>query len=372
MPPVAQPRESHSILSAEAIIERKLNIAYGIRARRILRRDNRSEITMTFQILALSGGGFRGLFTSQILARLEEQARRPLHECFDLISGASAGGIIALGLAMGKKAETIREMFLKHGEEIFPRGEKPEGRVAKAKAMWFEWCNPKYDGTVLRTKIEGVLGADTKLGDAKTRVLIPTVNMTKGSVQMFKTAHDPRFMTDYKLKAADIAMATSAAPMFFPMAEIGNHYFIDGGVVANAPDLCALHEAIHFLGQKIEDVSVMSIGTTTSKFSLPTSAGRDFGQKDWLENMRLPSTVISAQQQLVDFMLRQQIGDRYVRFDEQPSVEQASDLGMDLATASRRKTLLGIADGCYQDLCNDKRVIAMLAHRRAPPTFHHG
>ena len=80
---------------------------------------------MTFQILALSGGGFRGLFTSSVLTRLEEQAKRPLHECFDLISGTSAGGIIALGLAMGKKAETIQEMFLEHGEEIFPRGETP-------------------------------------------------------------------------------------------------------------------------------------------------------------------------------------------------------------------------------------------------------
>lgn len=334
-------------------------------------RAPKLEIAMTFQILALSGGGFRGLFTSSVLARLEEQAKRPLHECFDLISGTSAGGIIALGLAMGKKAETIQGMFLEHGEEIFPRGETPKSRLAQMQARWFEWRHPKYDGTVLRSKIEGVLGADAKLGDAKTRVLVPTVNMTKGSVQMFKTAHNPRFMTDYKVKAADIAMATAAAPLYFPMAEIGNSYFIDGGVVANAPDLCALHEAVQFLDQKIEDVSVMSIGTTTSKFSLPTSAGRNFGQRDWLENNRLPSTIISSQQQLVDFMLKHQLGDRYIRFDEQPSAEQISDLGMDLATESRRKTLLGMADGCYQALCNDRRVIDMLAHRPTKPTFYH-
>lgn len=326
---------------------------------------------MTFQILALSGGGFRGLFTSSVLARLEEQAKRPLHECFDLIAGTSAGGIIALGLAMGKQAETIQEMFLQHGEEIFPRGETPKTRLARMQARWFEWCHPKYDGTVLRSKIEGVLGADTKLGEALTRVLIPTVNMTKGSVQMFKTAHNPRFMNDYKLKAVDIAMATAAAPLYFPMAEVGNSYFIDGGVVANAPDLCAVHEAVQFLDQKIEDISVMSIGTTTSKFSLPTSAGRNFGQRDWLENHRLSSTIISSQQQLVDFMLKHQLGGRYVRFDEQPSAEQISDLGMDLATESRRKTLLGMADGCYQALCNDSRVIVMLAHRRGKPAFHH-
>jgi patatin-like phospholipase/acyl hydrolase len=328
------------------------------------------SIVLTFQILALSGGGFRGLFTSSILAKLEEQAGRPLHQCFDLIAGTSAGGIIALGLAMGKKAETIRDMFLLHGEEIFPRGEGPTSLPQRGLAQWREWRRPKYDGTVLRSKIEGVLGADAKLGDAKTRVLIPAVNMTKGSVQMFKTAHNPGFMLDHKLSAVDIAMATSAAPLYFPMAEVGNSYFIDGGVVANAPDLCALHEAVQFLDQQIQDVSIMSIGTTTSKFSLPTSAGREFGQRDWLKNGRLPSTVISSQQQLVDFMLKHQLGGRYVRFDEEPSAEQTSDLGMDLATESRRKTLLGMADGCYQALCNDSRVIDMLAHRPPVPTFH--
>jgi hypothetical protein len=82
--------------------------------------------------------------------------------------------------------------------------------------------------------------------------------------------------------------------------------------------------------------------------------------------------VISSQQQLVDFMIKHQLGDRYVRFDEQPSAEQVSDLGLDLATESRRKTLLGMADGCYQALCNDERVLDMLSHRPATPKFYHG
>src|SRR5258708_4930392 len=168
-----------------------------------------------------------------------------------------------------------------------------------------------------------------------------------------------------------MAMETSAAPLYFPMAEVGNGYFIDGGVVANAPDLCAVHEAITFLDQKLDDIRLMSIGTTTSKFSLPSSAGRNFGVKHWLENQRLASTVISSQQQLVDFMLKHQLGTRYVRFDQTPSAEQVSDLGLDLATESRRRTLLGIADGCYQELCNDQRVVDMLAHRPDKPTFHH-
>jgi patatin-like phospholipase/acyl hydrolase len=326
---------------------------------------------MPFQILALSGGGYRGLFTSSILTKLEEQAKKPLAECFDLIAGTSIGGVIALGLALGKSAESIRKMFLDHGEEIFTRGEPSRWRAGRWKARWSQWRRPKYDGTVLREKIEAVVGKSTRLGDARTRLLIPSVNMTKGSVQMFKTAHNPAFMNDYKLLAADVAMATAAAPLYFPMATIENSNFIDGGVFANAPDMCALHEAVHFLDRKTDDISILSVGTTTSKFSLPSSLGRDFGQKLWLKNDRLISTILSSQQQLIDFMLKHQLGDRYVRFDAQPSPEQTSDLGLDLATGNRRDTLLGLADGTYQALSNNPKVIEMLGYRRPEPTFHH-
>lgn len=326
---------------------------------------------MAFQILALSGGGYRGLFTSAILAKLEQQAQRPIGDCFDLIAGTSIGGVIALGLALGKSAESIKKMFIDRGEEIFTRGESPKGRLAKWNARWFQWRHPKYDGTVLRDTIEGVVGKDTRLGDARTRLLIPSVNMTKGSVQMFKTAHHKNFLNDYKLSAVDVAMATSAAPLYFPMAKIDNSSFIDGGIVANAPDMCAVHEAVKFLNQEVKDISVLSIGTTTSKFSLPSSLGRNFGQKHWLENGRLVSTVLSSQQQLVDFMLKHQLGDRYVRFDEQPSAEQVTDLGLDLATEKRRDTLLGMADGCYQALSNNSRVLDMLKHQPSKPIFYH-
>jgi uncharacterized protein len=89
---------------------------------------------MTFQILALSGGGYRGLFTSAILAKLEQQAQRPIGDCFDLIAGTSIGGVIALGLALGKSADSINRMFLDHGEEIFTKGEQPKGWLAKKRA----------------------------------------------------------------------------------------------------------------------------------------------------------------------------------------------------------------------------------------------
>lgn len=325
---------------------------------------------MPFQILALSGGGYRGLFSAHILAKLEEQAGRPIGECFDLIAGTSIGGIIAVGLALGKPASQIRDLFEQKGEEIFTRGEPTWNPIINSWRFCRGVVMPKYDGSELRKAIEAVVGVDTLIGDAKTRLLVPTINMTKGSVQIFKTAHHPNFFLDYKIKAADVAMATSAAPTFFPLAKIGASYFTDGGVVANAPDLCAIHEATHFLDTKPDDIKVLSIGTITTGFSLPTSLGANFGMWRWMRKQRLISTMFSSQQQLVDFMVSHQLSDRYVRMDTKPAPEQSSDLGLDVASKKRRDTLIALADSVHQQFGGTPQVRAMLNHRPARPTFY--
>lgn len=73
-----------------------------------------------------------------------------------------------------------------------------------------------------------------------------------------------------------VALAHSAAPTFFPLRKIRGELFADGGLYANSPDHLALHEAEHFLEERLEDISVLSIGTTTSRFSFSNS-----GETDW-------------------------------------------------------------------------------------------
>lgn len=80
-----------------------------------------------FQILCLSGGGYRGLYTATLLEELEKEAQNPLAEVFDLIAGTSIGGILAIGLAAGVPAATLRKAFEDHGGEIFPRFYKIRG-----------------------------------------------------------------------------------------------------------------------------------------------------------------------------------------------------------------------------------------------------
>lgn len=216
-----------------------------------------------------------------------------------------------------------------------------------------------------------MIGADTKLGQAKHRLLVPSVNMTKGSVQMFKTGHHLDFIADPKRNAVDVAMATSAAPTYFPLAESENAHFVDGGLVANAPDMCALHEATHFLNQDASDVTILSIGTTTTGFSLKPSLGRQLGSWNWMSRGRLFSTVVSAQQQLIDYILKHDLGDRYFRIDAVQSPEQQADLALDVATDAARGSLLGFAEGSFQKVAADIRLAKILAHNPAAPQFFH-
>lgn len=326
---------------------------------------------MTFQILSLSGGGYRGLFTAEILARLEEQADRPIGGCFDLIAGTSIGGIIAIGLGMGRTATDIRDAFLDNGEAIFPAQPPPPKGWLRSKIAQYRWFTggPKYDGVQLKRTIESIVGAETLFGRAQTRLLIPAVNMTAGKVQMFKTPHEATLRVDQHRKAVDVALATSAAPTFFPLAKIGKSYFADGGLAANSPDLCAVHEAIHFAGQQRADVRILSIGTTSAKFGLPASLGGRFGPAEWSANERLVSTVFGVQQQLVDFMMEHEYSNQYFRIDTETSAEHAIDLGLDIADKERRETLQGLAEEAYQRVCSNPAILKALAHCPEPPEF---
>lgn len=319
-----------------------------------------------FQILALSGGGYLGLYTAEVLARLERQAGKPLGRCFDLIAGTSVGGILAIGLGLEVPAGKMRDLFSARGERIFSSRPRPRWGWLDARRSLL---SPKYDGAELRSAIAEIVGKSTLMSDAKHRLLVPSVNMTKGSVQMFKTGHHRTILTDPQRLAVDVAMATSAAPTYFPLAELDKAQYVDGGLVANAPDMCALHEATHFLEQDAVDVHILSVGTTSAGFSLKRSLGRDLGSFKWMSGGRLFATVVSAQQQLVDYMLQHQLGNRYLRIDARQSEEQQADLALDVADENARGTLLGLAEGSYQAASADPRLAKFLAHDAPPPTF---
>jgi len=81
------------------------------------------------RILALDGGGIRGVLTLEFLLELEKQLREKLQlgngfvlaDYFDLIAGTSTGAIIAAALALGKSVEEVRGFYLNCGCEIFTK-----------------------------------------------------------------------------------------------------------------------------------------------------------------------------------------------------------------------------------------------------------
>lgn len=322
---------------------------------------------MPFQILSLSGGGYRGLYTIAVLTEPEQHIRKPVLSCFDLVAGTSVGGIIALGLAAGRQPYEIKEAFEKNGARIFSDRPAPTSRLGRYRNYLRSALKPKYDGVALREIISDLAGEETLLGELACPVIVPSVNLTTGRPQVFKTPHHRNFQRDYRLKVVDVAMATSAAPTYFPVAQIGDELFADGGLYANSPDLMAIHEAEHFFETPTQDIHLLSIGTTTSTFSLPRGLGLNLGYADWAE--RLASVVNSAQQASVDDIVGHKLRERYVRIDELQTPEQMESLGLDVATEGATGTMRAMASGSVRRMINDPMLKQMLRSQRLPQKF---
>ena len=213
-------------------------------------------------ILALSGGGFKGLYTAKILERLEEELKVPIAQKFDLIAGTSIGGIIALALAYEIPCKKIVDFFNENSKKIFKK------RLNFA-------IIPKYGKKHLKDALAKIFG-NAKIGDLKHRVIIPTINYSSGKVQLFKTRHHPTFITDCKRSLVDVAMSTAAAPIYFPVYHTGYGDFVDGGLVANHPGFFAILEVKQFLDTEESDISMLHIGTfrRTYKFRIITMANK--------------------------------------------------------------------------------------------------
>jgi patatin-like phospholipase/acyl hydrolase len=334
--------------------------------------DKGKAMQSRFNILSLSGGGFLGLYTISVIAALEEITRGPIARNVDIIAGTSVGGIIALGLAAEVPAINIRVAFERNGTAIFSNRPAAASRFEIIRDIGRSLLRPRYQADALRQAIVEIVGEEARLGDLKHRVLIPAVNLTKGRPQVFKTPHHPTFRMDLNLKLVDVALATSAAPTYFPIAAIDDALYADGGLYANSPDLFALHETEHFLGQVREAIYLLSIGTTTTQYSFPHAHGRQFGLLKWSQQQRLVNVIISSQQHAVDYIMRHQLKERYLRLDASQSKEQERHLALDVATEDAQKTIRGLAAGTVQARINDAELQSFLSHEAAAPAFYHG
>ena len=206
-----------------------------------------------FQILSLDGGGIKGIFSAAVLTHLEEDLKLDITEHFDLITGTSTSGIIAIGLGMGMRPREILRFYIDKGPGIFANG-----LMTSLRRLWRNKHTP--DG--LEKALRECFG-DVLLGSCRKRLVIPSYNIGEADVYLFKTSHHERLTRDYKVPVWKVAMATCSAPTYFPSFRNVDHIrLVDGGVWANNPTMIGIVEAVSMLNVPLESIRAFSLGTT--------------------------------------------------------------------------------------------------------------
>ena len=274
-----------------------------------------------FRVLALDGGGIKGTYTAAVLSSLEEMTGKRICDYFDLITGTSTGGIIAVALGLEIPAQQILQLYLERGAEIFPVSEP--GWRGRVKGGWKHLWAPKHSQSVLKAAVDSVVG-QKQFGESKSRLVIPAFDAVRGRIQLFKTAHSAEYKQDYLRSAATVALGTSAAPTYYPAySDASGGCYLDGGVWANSPVMVGLLEATCILGHVIDHVDLLSIGTTCSPFDI-SRGRRSGGVASW--NVGLVELLMEAQADAALGQARLLTKNRMLRVD---SVARAGRFSLD-------------------------------------------
>ncbi len=285
---------------------------------------------MPYRILALDGGGIRGVFTTTVLERLERAAPGFLSRV-DLFAGTSTGGIIALGLAAGLAPGELTRLYLERGGEIFESRYGVLDHVTRL--VWAEYDNRNLQ----RILEETFAGRGETLGDLARRVLIPTFDLDSGGRAGqgpdARRTWKPKFFHNYPgpgsdagARVVDVALRTSAGPTYFPTYQ----GYVDGGVVANNPSMAALAQAIHpeTGRQRIEDVCLLSAGTG-QRLRFIEGADHDWGIVPWAGH--LVNLLIEGGMDTARYQCQQLLGERFCRvdavLDEEMDLDAVADAG---------------------------------------------
>jgi uncharacterized protein len=257
------------------------------------------------RILSIDGGGIKGVFASSFLASLEQSTGKRVVEQFDLIAGTSTGGIIAIGLALGYSAQEILGFYEELGPEIF----KLTG-FGNILASIKQVGKAKYGQEQLAASLNGFFGGRL-LGESKTALLVPSFNIETGEIYVFKSKGTKEFDTDSNTEALDAALATAAAPTFFPAHRTKKGTpLVDGAVWANNPTELAVVEAISTLAWPSASIRVLSIGSTQEPFAAGMARSMPLGAAYWA--MKAAELFMTAQSSAALMMAGKLIGSENV------------------------------------------------------------
>jgi hypothetical protein len=316
-------------------------------------------------IVSCDGGGIRGLITAMLLEDLDAKCAGFLKKV-DLFAGTSTGGIIALGLAAGIPTSKIRQLYENEGGQIFVPFQPgllelfgyvreyvdellEPSPMAHAEAA-AEMSAAGFGGlaSTLRTiedvfhvkyTADGLAGLLRKTFHARMMsdlqpVLVATYNIAPVNAPSWR----PLLLTNLSaprnahvdalaagdLAVVDVALATSAAPTFFPPHNVDTiGYCADGGLFANNPSLFALNSVIS-RKNPVSTIRMLSLGTGSiaqKVGAVPDPLAWGVGQ--WLlpkqtssvPQLPLLQTLMDGQEQIADAQCAKVLRERYLRVD---------------------------------------------------------
>ena len=211
------------------------------------------ENTDTFYILALDGGGTRGIYTAQLLAKVEQAFGTHIRTCFDLIAGTSTGAIIAGAAVSDIPMADIVKLFETETPYIFRR-------------RWYRipLFLSKYPSEQLAQVIAKHIPA-TPLGEIATPLMITSSEIAKSEVHIFRSDYGHRDSepapTGKNVSLRDAIFASCAAPTFFAPKSVEDLLLADGCLWANNPSTIAATEALSAFGKEAREIRMLSVGT---------------------------------------------------------------------------------------------------------------
>jgi uncharacterized protein len=312
------------------------------------------------RILSIDGGGIRGIMPARVLEEIEGRVGKKSADIFHMIAGTSTGGIIGCGLLVGKSPKSLGDLYATRGGEIFHRS------LWKKVANPAELDGPKYDPTVLEQILGEQLG-EVWLGETiGVELLVPTYVIELPTEQQMtpsglKTTRCPYFFKSWKARGTmldrgdvqnaldfrlrDIARATSAAPTYFPPAQIENRLTqkfgaVDGGVFANNPAMSALAAAYRRFPNATSYLLV-SLGTGSLERAIPYDEAAGWGDFGWLHPIL--SILMDGNADTVCYECDQELGTNHYRFDitlgTDPHADDSVNEDFDDASADNVKRL---------------------------------
>jgi uncharacterized protein len=292
------------------------------------------------RVLAIDGGGIRGLIPALVLTELERRAGRRVFELFDLIAGTSTGGILACALCApdALPASELVKLYEDEGPEIFDRSLFQ--RIRSAEGLLDE----KYDDAALDRALERFL-EHKLLSETRPDLIVPAYDTALPGPYFFKTTKARETPDDDDFPLSIVARATSAAPTYFEPVESGERALVDGGVFATNPAMCALAEVLNIEGVSPRDVVLLSLGTGERTHKRSFDEIKDWGLAMWARPIL--DVVFDGVSDAVHYQLdRVLTGERYLRL--QVELTLASD-DLDNATEDNLAKLRGHAEELLQD-----------------------